>query len=149
MDICICVTDSPCCMPETNTTLWVNYTSIKIFKKEVTMTFIFSTEGNAETLFKIERPGFCQPRDGIGDHTWVAGSGEVINKYLLDLLTSVMETSMNMLLENRGFCHRLLSLLLEKIWRISRWRKTTWLQGVIAVFPQCEIIIQCCVCQFV
>ena len=28
--ICMCTTDSLCCTPETNTTLWINYTLIKI-----------------------------------------------------------------------------------------------------------------------
>ena len=29
VDICICITDSLCCTPETNTTLKINYTPIK------------------------------------------------------------------------------------------------------------------------
>ena len=29
------ITDSLCCTPETNTTLYINYTPIKIFKKEL------------------------------------------------------------------------------------------------------------------
>ena len=32
MDICICIADSLCCIPETNTALEVNYTPIKILK---------------------------------------------------------------------------------------------------------------------
>ena len=32
--ICICVTDSLCCTAETNTTLYINYTPIKIKKKK-------------------------------------------------------------------------------------------------------------------
>ena len=34
MDICICITDSFCCTPETNTTLSVNYTPIKFNLKK-------------------------------------------------------------------------------------------------------------------
>ena len=83
------------------------------------MTFIFSTEGNAKTFFKLMRETWSLPtQNGIGDQTQAPGSWEVINKYLLNLLTCVMETSMNMLLENWVFCRRLLSLLLEEIWRI-------------------------------
>ena len=33
LDICICITDSLCCTPETNTTLSINHTPIKNFKK--------------------------------------------------------------------------------------------------------------------
>ena len=32
--ICICITDSLCCEVETNTSLWGNYTPIKMFKKK-------------------------------------------------------------------------------------------------------------------
>ena len=32
MDVCICATDSHCCTPETNTTLWINYTPVKSLK---------------------------------------------------------------------------------------------------------------------
>ena len=43
--------------------------------KEVIMTFIFSTEGNAKTFFKIMREtGFCQPRDGTGNQRQAPGS---------------------------------------------------------------------------
>ena len=34
MDMCMCMTDSLCCTPETNTTLLVNYTPIKLKKKK-------------------------------------------------------------------------------------------------------------------
>ena len=33
--MCICITDSLCCTPETNTTLQINYTPIKFFFKKV------------------------------------------------------------------------------------------------------------------
>ena len=32
--MCVCVTESHCCTAETGTTLSINYTSIKILKKE-------------------------------------------------------------------------------------------------------------------
>lgn len=32
MDICIRIIDSFCCMPKTNTTLYVNYSAIKFLK---------------------------------------------------------------------------------------------------------------------
>ena len=34
IDICVCITDSHCCTPGTNTTLQVNYISIKFKKKK-------------------------------------------------------------------------------------------------------------------
>ena len=34
MDICICITDSLCYIPEANTTLQINYTPINIKKKD-------------------------------------------------------------------------------------------------------------------
>ena len=37
MDIYVCVTDSFCCRAETNTTLQINYTSIKLLKKCIRM----------------------------------------------------------------------------------------------------------------
>ena len=32
LSTCMCITDSLCCTPETNTTLWINYMLIKLFK---------------------------------------------------------------------------------------------------------------------
>ena len=32
VDICICITDTLCCTPETNTTFKISYTAIKILK---------------------------------------------------------------------------------------------------------------------
>ena len=37
MNICICMTESHCCTPETNITIQINYTPIKIsLQKEIT-----------------------------------------------------------------------------------------------------------------
>ena len=37
VDVRICITDSLCCIPETNTTLEINCRSIKVKKKESTI----------------------------------------------------------------------------------------------------------------
>ena len=40
-NIYICITESLCCTPETNTTLQINYTSIKKKKKEAFTEAVF------------------------------------------------------------------------------------------------------------
>ena len=37
---CVCITESLCCTPETNTALLINYTSIE--KKKVAMSLVYS-----------------------------------------------------------------------------------------------------------
>ena len=49
IDMCVCITESLCCIPETNTTLWINYTLIK--------------DHNNKVCFKVDGKG-CWERQG-------------------------------------------------------------------------------------
>ena len=50
VDLCICIMDLFRCIPETNTTLEINHTPIKIKKKEVTATFRYGGSLDSKDL---------------------------------------------------------------------------------------------------
>ena len=49
--ICICITESFCCTAEANTTLWINYMPIKIWKEEKNV-YLFSTYISLATILR-------------------------------------------------------------------------------------------------
>ena len=51
VDICICITDSLCCISETNTTLSINYTPIKINLKRKRKDIILGEKMREEMIY--------------------------------------------------------------------------------------------------